>query len=122
MSEVTTQWILKIGDEEHTFDWKKLLNAEAMAIEKATKVTFNQFLVGLVGGHAASLTAALWIMRKRSDPKLRFEDVVFSMGDLQLIDPDTETPDAEPEPPAERAQDEPGALADELPKASAQEE
>lgn len=121
MSEVTTQWILKIGDEEHTFDWKKLLNAEAMAIEKATKVTFNQFLVGLVGGHAASLTAALWIMRKRSDPKLRFEDVVFSMGDLQLIDPD-EDDEREPEAPAERVQDEPGALPDELPKGSAQEE
>jgi hypothetical protein len=121
MSEVTTMWIIKVGDETHEFDWKKILNAEAIAIEKATRITWNQFLVGMVNGHAESLTAALWIMRKRKDPKLKFADVVFSMGEIQLIDPDTDTPNAEPEPPAED-ETEPGALADELPKALAQEE
>lgn len=121
MSEVTTKWLLRIGDEEHEFDWQKILNAEAIAIERATKVTWNQFLVGMVAGHATSLTAALWIMRKRKDPKLRYEDVVFSMGDLQLIDPDELEP-SEPVAPDENTQEsEPGALPEELPKDSAQE-
>jgi hypothetical protein len=123
MSEVTTKWIIKIGDEEHEFDWKKILNAEAIAIEKATHITWSQFLVGMIGGPAVSQTAALWIMRKRKDPKLRFEDVVFSMGDFQLIDPDEDDPEPEAElpelaEPVELSGDTP----QELPKASAQEE
>lgn len=92
----TDRFLLVIGDhetegaelEEILFDPDKLLVSEATAIERMTTLTFPQLIGGLNIGAASALQAAIWVMRKRSNPKLRLQDVEFSMGDLRNLDPD----------------------------------
>jgi hypothetical protein len=44
--------------------------------------------VGLNRGQAISVRAVVWLMRKRSNPRVQLEDVEFSWGDYRMKDPD----------------------------------
>lgn len=100
---VTPDLIIKVGDEEYRFDPKKILNAEAIAIEKAVNLSWAQVTLGLNTGLMSAVTGVVWILRKRESPRLQFAEVVFEVGDVEIIDPDTDpryavedTEDAEP--------------------------
>lgn len=81
-------------EEVIDFDPGKLLNVEAIAIERKTGLTLMAVLAGMATGSMTAITAAVWVMRKRANPKLMFEQVVFNSGDYWLEDPDVveETP------------------------------
>lgn len=102
---VTSKQVIKIGDEEIWFDHQKILNVEAIAIEKAAGLIWTEVLVGLAQGRISAVSAVVWIMRKRANPSLLFDSVVFDVGDYEIIDPDTDPRYAEPE--ADVPKDEP---------------
>jgi hypothetical protein len=100
---VTSKQVIKIGDEEIWFDHEKILNVEAIAIEKAAGLIWTEVLMGLAQGRISAVSAIVWVIRKRTDPMLKFADVVFNVGDYEIIDPDVDERYAEPapEPPVE---------------------
>lgn len=60
----------------------KLLNTEAMAIEKVTGWDFNEFEQKLQANSVMAMTAFIWVMCKRQEPTLRFTEVVFDFSIL----------------------------------------
>ena len=87
--EFTSRYLIKIQpDETILFDPGKIMLAECVAVEKATGLSWPQVLKGLDSGLMISSQAVVWIMRKRSNPRLRLAEVDFSYGDLSVKDPD----------------------------------
>jgi len=99
------------GDARKTYEFSvsKLMNVEAIAIEKQTGLTVAGLLAGMFGKSAVAITAVVWVLRKRSEPRLRYDEVEFSIGDCDIEDPDEdeEEPAAEeqaaPKEPAKKA-------------------
>ena len=92
MPKTTDRNLLIIGEEEILFDPSKILLSECVAAERATGLSWPQIISGLNNGLALAIQAVVWIMRKRSNPKLNLRDVEFNFGDYVLLDPD-EHPD-----------------------------
>ena len=88
MPKTTDRILLVIGDEKHLVDPGKLLLSEIVAAEKATGLTWPQVWVGVNQGQAQAIQAVVWLMRKRSNPRLRLSEVEFAMGDYRMKDPD----------------------------------
>jgi len=88
MPKTTDRILLVIGDEKHLVDPGKLLLSEIVAAEKATGLTWPQVWVGVNQGQAQAIQAVVWLMRKRSNPKLRLSEVEFALGDYRMKDPD----------------------------------
>lgn len=103
MSE-SPDMIIRINDddgnslEEHRYDPRKFLTAEAIAAEKVTQLNWVQIVVGSQTGHMGALAAVLWLLRKRKDPKLQFKDVQFNTGNIEIFDPDEDERYETPEP------------------------
>lgn len=88
MPKTTDRVLLVIEDEKHLVDPSKLLLGEIIAAEKATGLTWPQIWVGVNSGQGQAIQAVVWLMRKRSNPRLRLSEVEFAMGDYWLKDPD----------------------------------
>lgn len=88
MPKTTDRLLLVIGDEKLLVDPGKLLLSEIITTEKATGLTWPEIWLGVNRGHMAAVQAVVWIMRKRSNPRLKLSDVEFSLGDYRQKDPD----------------------------------
>jgi hypothetical protein len=76
----------KYGGEELRWDFHpaRLMSVEAEAIEKVTGLTYAEWGAALLKGSAGSSRALVWVLRKRSEPTLRYRDVDFPIGDLGI--------------------------------------
>ena len=90
-----------IAGETFSLDENDITNREAMAIESATGVTFGEFGELLKKGSALALTALVWILKRRANPSLKFGDVDFKFGELELGDDAETDADAEGSSPKE---------------------
>lgn len=86
------------GDDRKSYLYqpKKLLNVEYIAIEQATGLGLEQLGEGLINLSMTTVTALVWVLRKRDEPRLQFGEVVFELGDVQLEDPDKDEVPAAP--------------------------
>jgi len=86
------------GDDRktYTFNPNKMLNVEYIAIERAAHLTVTQLGTGLRNGSLTAVTAIVWVLRKRDEPRLQFGEVLFTLDECEIEDPD----DAEAEVPA----------------------
>lgn len=80
---------IAIDDEIYDFDILGMTNKEAMDIENVTGKTFDGWFKALSTGSAAAMTALVYIVKKRTQPGLRFDDVEFVISKVQL-DPNGE--------------------------------
>lgn len=105
MSVAKIRFDVGTGDDRksYTFDEGDLLNTEAMAIERATDLPVLRILKGLQTGWLISYTAIVWILRRREEPYLEFDEVQFKVSDLGI----PEDADEEPAVPKEDAPDNP---------------
>jgi hypothetical protein len=75
-------------DEGEKQEWRfrgdKLMTTEAEAVEKVTGMTYAEFGERLLNGNPTARRAVVWVMRKRTEPTLRFGEVDFPMGALRL--------------------------------------
>jgi hypothetical protein len=73
------------GDPEtFVFDQAKIGNGEAELIEKRTDWTWTEFMQKLQQGSTLARRALLWTFLRRVHATLRFEDVRFSQGEVEL--------------------------------------
>lgn len=76
---------------EWQFVPRRLMSPEAEAIEKVTRWTFQEFSSKFLAGSMLAYRAVVWIMLKREDPPLRFEDVSICLDDVWVSFDDQET-------------------------------
>jgi len=73
-------------DDVQKFEFKpaKVSAFEAEAVEDATGMDWDDVTTKLLKGNVKARRALLWMMLKRTHPKLKFSDVSFSLGELEL--------------------------------------
>ena len=81
---------LTVKGIEYEFSEDSLTNREAMDIEKVTGGSFGQFTEALKDGSTLALTAMVWTVQKRDNPSLRFGDVEFTFGELEVVNDEPE--------------------------------
>jgi hypothetical protein len=102
MANSETAMQLKVGDKVYDFDADHVSNTEAMAIELACHCTFMQWTQNVEAGSALALTALVWLVQRRENPGLKFQDVRFDIGDVEWVTPeDEDDKPAEAKPSAE---------------------
>lgn len=77
------------GEKEQTFEFRpgRLLSVEAEAIEDVggnTWASFEEFRQKFLAGNFKARRAALWIMLKRENPRLRFPEVAVYVDELDI--------------------------------------
>lgn len=70
--------------EEWWFDPNKTRSQEAEAIERRTGWDWAEFGQHLMSGSVLARRALLWTFQKRVHHTLRFEDVDFAVGEVEL--------------------------------------
>lgn len=95
MSPKPPLWIIRVFSdlendkyEDIPFTPGKFLLSETIAIEEYANLTWPQVITGVGAFRTTALRAVIWIMRKRSNPKLKLSQVEFSIEDIQVLDPD----------------------------------
>jgi hypothetical protein len=66
------------------FDAGKMMSPECEAIERVTGVDYLEFQKRLATGSAKCRRALLWVFLKREHPTLRFDDVTFPYGAVDI--------------------------------------
>lgn len=80
------------GAEPQSWDFepRKIMNPEAELIERYTGWTFEEFGQQFLKGSTLARHALLYVMLKRKTPGLRFEEVQFAMGEVDVVFGDEE--------------------------------
>lgn len=61
-----------------------LMSSEAEAIEKVTRLNFDEFNTAMMKGSITARRALLWVLLKRTEPTLRHNQVDFPAGAVKL--------------------------------------
>jgi hypothetical protein len=76
------------------FDPAKLMNPEAEAIERHTGMTYGEWLEALGKSSMLALHGLLFVFLKRGIPTLKWDDVQFSISEVDLEMSDEEAAEA----------------------------
>lgn len=108
---------LTIDGVQYDVDVMRILNTEAIAVQKVTGYGYDEWLNKCDEGDAEAITAMVWIAMKRKPDHhdLKFRDVTFPMREVwggreyitDDIPEDADGDEAVPTPPAEAGQTEP---------------
>lgn len=81
---------ISIDGESFEYDANKLLNTEAIALQKVTGMRPPAFGEALQEGDAIAITGLVWLMWRRIGKVMAFEDVEFDLAALELEDDDAD--------------------------------
>lgn len=104
MSENPPLWIIRVYEdrendpekfEDYPFTPGKFLLSETILIEEQANLTWPQVIAGVGAWRATALRAVIWILRKRSNPKLKLSMVEMNAGSIEVVDPDDLPEDSE---------------------------
>lgn len=72
--------------QQRTWQYKsaELPSADAEALEEVVPPSFDEWQQQLLRGGAKARRALLWVLLRRDDPTLKFGDVEFRMGELEV--------------------------------------
>lgn len=84
-SEKLTIHIGTGGDRKsYLFDYGKVGMQEAIAVEEKTGLGLLPLIRKLPELSPTAVTAVVWLLRRRDEPDLQFEDVDFKVEDIDL--------------------------------------
>lgn len=66
------------------YEPNRMMNAETEAIERKTGMGFAEWQHKVEAGSTLAIHGLLWVLLKRKDPTLRWEQVEFCMADVAL--------------------------------------
>lgn len=74
------------GADPKTWEWapNKMLNPEAEAIERHTRMTFQEWSEAVTNGSMLALHGLIFVLLKRDVPTLKWDEVVFSMSECSF--------------------------------------
>lgn len=96
---------IRINNTWYDLDQRKLLNTEAIALQKITGKTFMQVAEAMKEGDIEALSALVWLAMKRAGSDIRYSDLEFNLADVEIDEED----DGEPDDSGEQAADPTGA-------------
>src|SRR5690606_11730031 len=73
------------------YEFRGLRLKEAIDIQKVTGYTIGQFEERVTEGDVVCIAALIYIMQKRSNPTIRFEDVDGDMESFDIIEEEDES-------------------------------
>lgn len=86
---------ITVDGQVYEYDAAKMLNTEAIALQKVTGMRVAEWTKALQEGDAYAMTGLVWLLFRRNDRDVAFDDVEFDIGALEIED-DEETPDPTP--------------------------
>jgi len=89
-----------VDGEVFDYDATRLLNTEAIALQKVTGMNTQAWMKALTEGDAYALTGLVWLLYRRNGRDVSFDDVEFDIGSLELAD-DAPAPEPVAEGPTE---------------------
>ena len=80
-----------IDGQVFDYDPNRMLNTEAIALQKVTGMRMQEWTTALTEGDAFALTGLVWLLFRREGREMPFDEVEFDIGSIALEE------DAEPE-------------------------
>lgn len=77
-----------VSGEQYEYDPNKLMNIEAIALQRATGMRPPEFGKALELGDAIAITGLVWLMWSRNGKVVPFEEVVFDIASIEIEDED----------------------------------
>lgn len=79
---------MKFSVEGITYDFDENLadNVELMDVEDVTGMSIPEWSTALARGSIRAMTALVWILRRRDEPRLMFDEVRFHPASLIVHD------------------------------------
>lgn len=93
-----------IDGQVFDYDPTRMLNTEAIALQKVTGMRMQEWSSALTEGDAFALTGLAWLLWRRAGREVSFDEVEFDIGSLELED---DEPAADPTEAAEVAAESP---------------
>lgn len=91
-----------IDGQAFDYDPTRMLNTEAIALQKVTGMRMQEWTTLLTEGDAFALTGLVWLLWRRAGREVSFDEVEFDIGSISL---EEDEPEAEaPEVPTEAAE------------------
>jgi len=94
---------ITVDGQVYDYDPAKMLNTEAIALQKVTGMRMTEWTTALTEGDAFALTGLVWLLWRRNDRDVSFDEVEFDIGSIDLQDDEpapevpTEADEAAPE-------------------------
>lgn len=76
--------LISVDGKSYEFEDTSTDNVELMAIERVTGQTIAEWAESINRGSMTATTALIWIVRRRKEPDLQFEDVHFHPASLTV--------------------------------------
>jgi hypothetical protein len=99
---------MKVTIDGRAFDYNpnRMLNTEAIALQKVTGMRMQEWTAALTEGDAFALTGLVWLLYRREGNEVRFDEVEFDIGSIEIHD-DEAPAEADPTGAAEVAAESP---------------
>lgn len=85
-----------IDGEVFNYDPNRMMNTEAIALQKVTGMKMQEWTTEMAQGDAFALTGLVWLLHRREGRNTPFDEVEFDIGSI-VIEDDSE-PVVEPNP------------------------
>lgn len=79
---------MKVTIDGQVFDYNpnRMLNTEAIALQKVTGMRMQEWTSALTEGDAFALTGLVWLLYRREGNEVRFDEVEFDIGSIDIQD------------------------------------
>lgn len=90
---------MKVTIDGQVFDYdpNRMLNTEAIALQKVTGMRMQEWSTLLTEGDAYAVTGLVWLLWRRAGREVAFDEVEFDIGSIELED-DAPATEAEADP------------------------
>jgi hypothetical protein len=85
-----------IDGQVYDYDPTRMLNTEAIGLQKVTGMKMQEWGKALEQGDAYALTGLVWLLYRRNGREVPFDEVEFDIGSISIED---DAPAAEEEEP-----------------------
>lgn len=93
-----------IDGQVYDYDPSRMLNTEAIALQKVTGMRMQEWTTALTQGDAFALTGLVWLLWRRSGREVSFDEVEFDIGSISLEDDEEPQAEGDESGPTEAAE------------------
>lgn len=83
---------ITVGGASYEYDETRLMNTEAIALQKATGLRPPEFAEGLENGDAIALSGLVWLIMRRAGQDIKFSDLEFDLAAIEMESDEEEAP------------------------------
>lgn len=96
-----------IDGQVYDYNPTRMLNTEAIALQKVTGMRMQEWTTALTQGDAFALTGLVWLLWRRAGRECAFDEVEFDIGSISMDDDEQPEVEADPTEAVEAADETP---------------